>query len=279
MATERNGLKAWIRYDANNKAVAGSLIYQKNKPTSGVWKEYIEGGSDINYGDWKLVKGGDAGDGVVLVDDPQNLDEFTFVGPNDRQSDGWVYLTRYFPDGADLVIDYEFASFDGDTEYDRPVYWTSNIRPTGEPGIITPRVNEVPSDSAWNTFVNPGRWFSVGVYSSDSCCGRGFLSTVIDINEFVPFAVYSNTLSFPITYTSISLRCDDSPVGNTIYTDVTVNNIQEAADLFNSNINSLQYGKFSPDTENPNVLKLITSQTLKDELCFEGSLTLYVFSD
>lgn len=39
---QRKGLKAWVRYDGNNNAVAGSLIFQKDKPKVGKWKEFME---------------------------------------------------------------------------------------------------------------------------------------------------------------------------------------------------------------------------------------------
>lgn len=38
----RKGLKAWVRFDGNNNAVAGSLIFQKDKPKVGKWKEYVD---------------------------------------------------------------------------------------------------------------------------------------------------------------------------------------------------------------------------------------------
>jgi len=41
---QRKGLKAWVRYDGNNIAVAGSLIFQKSKPKVGKWREY----QDVN---------------------------------------------------------------------------------------------------------------------------------------------------------------------------------------------------------------------------------------
>lgn len=40
MSNNRKGLKAWVRYDGNNNAVAGSLIFQKEKPKVGKWKEF-----------------------------------------------------------------------------------------------------------------------------------------------------------------------------------------------------------------------------------------------
>lgn len=183
----RKGLKAWVRYDGNNNAVAGSLIFQKDKPKVGKWKEY----QDVNlccpqtdctpdYGQWRLVTGGEAGDGVVLVDDLQAQD-FTFVGPNDGSSNGWVYLTHYYATETCLEIGYEWASFDGGTEYDRPVYWTSATQPTGQPGDTDSKAESTPEEGTWNITVPAGEWFSIGIYSDDSCCGRGFLS--IEVNE------------------------------------------------------------------------------------------------
>jgi len=184
---QRKGLKAWVRFDGNNNAVAGSLIFQKDKPKVGKWKEYKDvnlccpsNDCTVDYSPWRLVTGGEAGDGVVLVDDLEDQ-EFTFVGPNDDDDDGWVYLTRYFATETCLEIDYEWASFDGGTQYDRPVYWTSFTEPTGEPANTASRVSVTPDDGTWTVNIPAGRWFSIGIYSIDSCCGRGFLS--IDVNE------------------------------------------------------------------------------------------------
>ena len=277
MATERNGLRAWVRYDANNKAVAGSLIYQKNAPTSGVWKEYKEGGGAISYGSWKLVTGGAAGDGTVLVDNLQD-DDFTFIGPNDSENQGWVYLTRYFANGATLSIDYQYATFDEGVEHDRPVYWVSNTQPTAKPAITTARVDSSPTSGGWITFASPGQWFSIGIYSDDSCCGRGFFSTQTSITELQPLEITSVTLSFPINYCSFQLRCNETTVGQYIFSDVTVNNAEEAASLFNSIPDSAQYGVFGT-TDNPNVIKLTTSTLLKEELCPDGDFYFWVGAD
>lgn len=182
----RKGLKAWVRFDGNGNAVAGSLIFQKDKPKVGKWKEF----QDVNlccpvtdctpnYGPWRLVTGGLGGDGTVLIDDLQD-NEFTIVGPNDSQSNGWVYLTRYYDEETCLEIEYEWASFDGGTEYDRPVYWNSPTQPTGEPDDIESRVENTPEDGTWNITVPAGQWFSIGIYSDDSCCGRGFLSIAVN---------------------------------------------------------------------------------------------------
>lgn len=176
----KKGLKAWVRYDGNNNAVAGSLIFQKDKPKVGKWKEFHDvnlccpSSCSVDYGSWKLVSGGVAGDGAVLVDDLEN-NGFTFIGPNDRNSNGWVYLKKYFPAGAILEIDYNWTSFDEGTSVDRPVYWTSSTEPNGIPSDITSKASATPENGTWNVPIPPGEWFAIGVYSTDSCCGRGFL--------------------------------------------------------------------------------------------------------
>jgi hypothetical protein len=177
---QRKGLKAWVRYDGNNNAVAGSLIFQKDKPKVGKWKEFMDvslccpADCTPDYSPWRLVTGGEAGDGVVLVDDLADQD-FTFIGPNDNNNNGWVYLTRQFATETCLEIDYQYATFDGGT-HDCPVYWTSATQPTGQPGDTTCRISDNPEEGTWEITVPAGQWFSIGLYSDDSCCGRGFLS-------------------------------------------------------------------------------------------------------
>jgi len=183
--------KAFVRY-ANNKLVPASVFIGAKAPAVGVWKEIPY---DLccdapvcpqpNYGDWKLVTGGVAGDGVVLVDDVIEDQEFTFIGPNDDDGNGWVYIKQYFPLGATIEIGYKWTSFDdGDSpnppEYDLPVYWTQVVEPTGIPFDTDPKVNSTPASGVWNIIVPPGEWFAVGIYTDDSCCGRGFLQ--ININ-------------------------------------------------------------------------------------------------
>lgn len=188
MATINSKLKGWVRYDANNRLVGGSLVIQSSKPKVGVWREVpidlAHSGNNCvqNYGAWKLVTGGAAGDGTVLVDDLQDQ-EFTIVGPNDTEDSGWVYITKYYPNGATLLVNYDYASFDESLDYDRPIYFTSPTQPTGAPDDNTAKVDEVPANGNWEIIVPKGQWFAVGIYSSDSCCGRGFLSVSIEESE------------------------------------------------------------------------------------------------
>ena len=83
--------RAFVRYSKQGKIVPGSLILTAGSHPNGpsTWKEVPADlcCNDIsctpaNYGDWKLVTGGVAGDGVVLVDDLGDCPTYTFVGPN-----------------------------------------------------------------------------------------------------------------------------------------------------------------------------------------------------
>lgn len=131
-------------------------------------------------GGWSVVNGGEAGDGTVA----QYSDTgFNITGPDDNQSDGWVYIKKYFPNGASLTVDYQWASADDGTNVDWPIYCLDETEPTGQPSDLTVRVEGTPQSSTWDITVDPGQWFSVGIYSDDTCCGRGFLS--VDVIENV----------------------------------------------------------------------------------------------
>lgn len=89
--------------------------------------------------------------------------------------------------------------------------------------------------------------------------------------------VYSQELSFPINFTSMVLRCNDSDVGTYRYTNQSVNDMAELVQLFNSNPETSAYGTFSASSST--VLKLTTEQIVKDIYCPEGTLSLNVFND
>ena len=184
-----NKLKAWVRYDGQKKIVPSSLILQVNKPKVGTWEEVPTSlccNVSPSYNGWKTVTGGIAGDGVVLKNTEDNDDLiFTIISPNDTIDNGWVYIKKYFSTTTILQINYNWTSFDdggsAPPEYDWPIYCQDAMEPFGEPSDITVRVSETPDGGTWNITVGPNEWFSVGIYSDDSCCGRGFLQ--IEINE------------------------------------------------------------------------------------------------
>lgn len=185
--------RAFARYTKKGQLVPGSMVVTTKggyPDKTSLWKEIptwfndTTGSSTPDYGDWQVVTGGVAGDGVVLVDGGGDTNLFTIIGPDDDVADGWVYLKRYFPLGAELEIDYKWTSFDvispAPPDVDWPVYWTSATEPIGIPEDLNVRVPSTPDDGTWNITVPPGEWLGIGIYSDDSCCGRGFLR--VDFN-------------------------------------------------------------------------------------------------
>lgn len=146
----------------------------------------VAGGVVVNpiTGGWSVVTGGAAGDGTVAQ---YSSTGFNITGPDDSDANGWVYIKKYFSEETQLVIDYQWASVDEGTGVDWPIYCIDATEPTGEPSDLTVRADSTPQQSTWNITVPAGNWFSVGIYSDDSCCGRGFLSVdVTTIWAFVP---------------------------------------------------------------------------------------------
>lgn len=89
--------------------------------------------------------------------------------------------------------------------------------------------------------------------------------------------VFDSTLNFPLTYTSIRLRCNGTPFF-TEYTSETVNTVQELADLFNSNAQASQWGTYY-DAGN-DTLGLAIPLSLAQETCTEGTgISMQIFED
>lgn len=145
----------------------------------------VAGGVVVNpiTGGWSVVTGGAAGDGTVAQYSPTG---FNITGPDDNVDNGWVYIKKYYDVTTELAIDFQWASADDGTNVDWPIYCIDATEPMGEPSDLTVRVEGTPQTSTWNITVPAGNWFSVGIYSDDSCCGRGFLS--IDIAATVNWA-------------------------------------------------------------------------------------------
>jgi hypothetical protein len=133
----------------------------------------------INPNTWTTVTGGAAGDGTVAQ---YAADGYNIAGPDDDVANGWVYIKRYFPAGAELSIDYQWASADDGLSTDWPIYCLDATEPTEAPSDLTVRAEATPEVGTWNITVPAGQWFSVGIYSGDTCCGRGFLSVAITVN-------------------------------------------------------------------------------------------------
>jgi hypothetical protein len=99
------------------------------------------------------------------------------------------------------------------------------------------------------------------------------VDSVYEISGYIP--VYSQSLTFPIDYTSFNFRCDGSYTNNGDYTSQTVNNTQELVTLFNSNFR--QFGYFFDN--NDGTIGLYINPSLKEQYCQSGVYTINVFND
>lgn len=185
-----------------------NLLWQISKQLE--YLTTVAGNVQVNplTGGWSLVTGGEAGDGTVAQ---YSSTGFNITGPDDDVANGWVYIKKYFPQGAGLSIDFQWASADDGLNTDWPIYCLDATEPTGEPSDLTVRADGTPQTSTWNVVVPPGTWFSVGIYSNDTCCGRGFLS--VDIYE-VPPTVLTYNVGQPVsmTYPAVSVYCNGGQV-------------------------------------------------------------------
>jgi len=75
----------------------------------------------------------------------------------------------------------------------------------------------------------------------------------------------------------MNFTCDDSPVGNYVYTSDTVNDINELVTLFNSNSSTNVYGTFA--AFNSTTLQLSAPTVVRSILCPNGTLAINVFND
>jgi hypothetical protein len=106
------------------------------------------------------------------------------------------------------------------------------------------------------------------------------LMTQVAGNVVVPqiTTIYSNELSFPISYTSMILRCNNTGnnLGNYIYTSETVNDINELVTLFNNNLEAAAIGTYS--ASGSNVLALTTTKSI-EACCVGDAVYIDVFND
>lgn len=164
--------------------------------------------SDPITGGWSVVTGGAAGDGTVAQ---FSATGFNIAGPDNDDDNGWVYIKKYFAEDTGLFVDYQWASVDEGLNVDRPIWCIDETEPTGVPSNTDAQVENTPTDGTWNIIVPAGNWFSVGIYSSDSCCGKGFLSVDVIV---VPPTVLTYNVGQPVfmTYPAVSMYCNESQV-------------------------------------------------------------------
>lgn len=213
-----------------------NLLWQISKQLQ--YMTYVAGNIQINplTGGWSKVTGGEAGDGTVAQ---YSSTGFNITGPDDNQGNGWVYIKKYFATETSLSVDYQWASADDTSIYDWPVYCIDATEPTGIPSDLTVQVVNTPESDTWNITIPAGNWFSVGIYSDDSCCGKGFLSVDVLENVVTPWVFTAGTVSvFPVDTTDYTLYTD----GFTNNDDGNANtNVPFAGTFYANNIAETEY--------------------------------------
>lgn len=87
--------------------------------------------------------------------------------------------------------------------------------------------------------------------------------------------VYSQSLTFPYSYTSFEFWCDGGYTNNGGTTNQTVSNIQQLVTLFNNNFRD--YGYFFDNSDG--TLGLYIKPSLKQQYCPNGTYSIYVYND
>ena len=112
------------------------------------------------------------GDGSVATGTGRAL-SFYCTGPNDSTGNGWSAIKSYFATATTITYDWSWTTVDG-INYD----WPFAIVSSSEPFTYSypTKLASANTQSATNATLNvpAGNWASFGVFSSDSCCGRGW---------------------------------------------------------------------------------------------------------
>lgn len=112
------------------------------------------------------------GDGSVTTGTGRAL-SFYCTGPNDGVGTGWSAIKSFFASATTIVYDWDWTTVDG-IAYDWPFAITSATEPFSY--SFPPKLASANTQSATNVSITvpAGQWVSFGVFSSDSCCGRGW---------------------------------------------------------------------------------------------------------
>lgn len=118
------------------------------------------------------------GNGSVNLTPSGTLSAFV-VGPNDSGGEGWSTIYAFFANPVTFTMNYSWSTTDG-INYDWPFIFQTFSEPFNpvRPPFTSSRntiVGNVNSETGSRTYSFSGNnyWLSVGVYSSDSCCGDG----------------------------------------------------------------------------------------------------------
>lgn len=99
------------------------------------------------------------------------------------------------------------------------------------------------------------------------------VDSIYEASGYIP--VYSQSLSFPINYTSVEFWCNGSYTNTLGYTSNQTNSTQDVVNLFNNNFRS--FGYFFDN--NDGTVGLYMNPSLKQQYCPSGTYTIYVFND
>ena len=107
-----------------------------------------------------------------------------------------------------------------------------------------------------------GRWYEIPAYQ---CCN----DVPTELTDTIPG-------TFPLTYVSITMICDESNV-ETAYTSLGAENMDELIQLLNDNEDTRQFGTYSAVDET--TVKLVVPLSVKNRLCPDGTLAFNIFED
>ena len=99
---------------------------------------------------------------------------FTCYGPNDSGGNGWAYIYKLFPSAGSFNYNYNWFTSDG-IFYDWPFIDITAANPAIPANVnFGNKIASGNSESGTRTAAYSANDYVVlGVYSSDSCCGRG----------------------------------------------------------------------------------------------------------
>ena len=107
-----------------------------------------------------------------------------------------------------------------------------------------------------------GRWYEIPAYQ---CCND--VPTVL--TDTIPG-------TFPLSYISIRMFCDESTV-DTVYTVGDAANMDELIQFLNDNEETRQYGTYS--AVDATTVQLTVPLSVKNRLCPDGVLSFNIFED
>lgn len=107
-----------------------------------------------------------------------------------------------------------------------------------------------------------GNWQEIDAYE---CCNN--IPTLL--TDTIPG-------EFPLTYVSIRIFCDES-TADTVYTDLTANDMTELISLLNDNVETRAFGTYS--ALNETTVQLSVPSSVKNSLCPNGTLSFNIFED